>query len=71
MATAKTGSGRESVLRDGSFRHLFAAATVSNFGNMLHAIALPFVAIAVLDASPAGRGSSRWGSSTDSSRCSA
>jgi MFS family permease len=41
------------VLRDPSFRWLWSAATVSNFGSMLHAVALPFVAITVLDASPA------------------
>ena len=41
------------VLRDPAFRRLFAAAASSNFGHMLHAMALPFVAVAVLDATPA------------------
>lgn len=36
-----------------SYRWLWSAAAVSNYGSMLHAIALPFVAITVLDASPA------------------
>jgi MFS family permease len=35
-----------------SFQRLFLAATISNFGTMLHAIAMPFVAIVVLDATP-------------------
>ena len=37
----------------GDFGRLVAAASISNFGSMLTAIALPFVAIELLDASPA------------------
>jgi MFS family permease len=37
----------------GDFGRLLAAATISNFGSMLTAVALPFLAIALLDASPA------------------
>ncbi len=44
---------RDSIWRSASYRWLWIAATVSNFGTMVHAIALPFVAVAVLDASPA------------------
>ena len=41
------------VFRNRSYRSLFAAAAISNYGSMLHAMALPFVAISVLDATPA------------------
>ncbi|MEE2775417.1 MAG: MFS transporter [Acidobacteriota bacterium] len=41
------------VFGNRTFRYLFGAATASNFGSMLNAMALPFVAIIVLDASPA------------------
>jgi MFS family permease len=37
----------------GDFGRLLAAATISNFGSMLTAVALPFLAISLLDASPA------------------
>jgi MFS family permease len=37
----------------GDFGRLIAAATISNFGSMLTAVALPFVAIELLDATPA------------------
>ena len=47
------GTPRPSVLRERSYRYLLGAATISNFGSMLHALALPFVAVAVLDATPA------------------
>ena len=31
------------VLRNPAYRRIWAAATVSNFGSMLHGVALPFV----------------------------
>jgi len=37
----------------GDFGRLLAAGTISNFGSMLTAVALPFLAISLLDASPA------------------
>ncbi len=37
----------------GDFGRLLGAATISNFGSMLTAVALPFLAIAQLDATPA------------------
>jgi MFS family permease len=45
--------------RDADFARLFAAATVSNFGSMITALALPLLAIRTLAASPAELGALR------------
>lgn len=44
---------RRSVFANRSYRRLFAAASISNYGSMLHGMALPFVAVATLGATPA------------------
>jgi len=44
---------RGGVFANPSDRRLFAAASISNYGSMLHGMALPFVAVATLDATPA------------------
>ena len=44
---------RPSIWRNVGYRWLWTAATVSNFGSMVNAVALPFVAVAALDAGPA------------------
>jgi len=49
-------SERGGVFANRSYRHLFAAAFISNYGSMLNGTALPFVAIAALDATPADIG---------------
>ena len=45
------GSG--GLFSNDAFLRLWAAATLTNFGSMVTRIALPFLAITVLDASPA------------------
>jgi MFS family permease len=44
---------RSELFGNRGFLRLWSAATVSNFGTMLHVIALPFVAVIWLDAKPA------------------
>lgn len=44
---------KRGVFGNPGYRWLFAAAAVSNYGSMLNAIALPFVAVMLLDAGPA------------------
>lgn len=44
---------RSLLSRNRAFARLWWAATISNFGSMLHAIALPFLAVMLLDVAPA------------------
>ncbi|MFF4489542.1 MFS transporter [Streptomyces sp. NPDC001544] len=46
-------AGEPSVLKDGNFRRLFAAQSVSMFGTQISYLALPLTAVTALDASPA------------------
>lgn len=46
-------SGSQNLFANRDYLRLWCAATVSNFGSMLSAVALPFVAVIWLDATPA------------------
>ena len=46
-------SSGASIWGNRDFARLWGAATVSNFGSMLNALALPFVAVIFLNAEPA------------------
>lgn len=50
---------RDSLWRNGDFRRLWGAASISAFGSHITSTALPFTAILVLDASPADIGALR------------
>jgi MFS family permease len=52
MSTSPTTAPRPSLLRNGDFRKLWTAETISVFGSQISQLAIPLVAVLILEVSP-------------------